>query len=146
MTAPAALDPHVTGEQTLLDAALPAAVGVHIGGAPPGATPPYLVLYFDAGAVHGLVGDELLGTLGDRHRDLLTEFQVTAVGATAQQAQELASQARVVVLTQQPTVAGRVVSPAWQVPGGPRVAPDYDLTPPLFYLPVIYQRRSGPAS
>jgi hypothetical protein len=85
------------------------------------------------------------GSLGDRHRDLLIEFQVTCVGTGPEQAQWVADRVRLVLLTQVPTVAGRTVQPLWQVPTGERVRPDFDLDPPLYYLPVIFQMRTEPS-
>lgn len=136
MTAPAAVRAHVDGLLTLL-AAQATGVGVYRGEAPAGAALPYVVLYTDPGTPEG--------SLGDRHRDLLIEFQATAVGRTSEQAEWAADKVRGVLLTQQPTVTGRVVQPLWQAASGPRVQRDDDLTPPVFYLPVIYQMRTEPA-
>lgn len=137
MTAPAALLPHTQGVQALLDAQLPANVTVHVGTSPAGTAAPFVVIYPDPGMPEG--------TMGDRHRDLLVEFQFTCVAAGPEQAQWLAGAVRAVLLTQTPTIAGRVVQPLWQVPTGERVRADFDLNPPLYYLPVIFQMRTEPS-
>jgi hypothetical protein len=137
VTTPAALLPHTLALQALLAAQLPAGFGVHVGSSPKSAAAPFVVLYPDPGTPEG--------TLGDRHRDLLIEVQATCVGTGPEQAQRVADLVRGVLLTQTPTVAGRTVQPLWQVPTGERVRPDFDLTPPLFYLPVIFQLRSEPS-
>jgi hypothetical protein len=136
VTAPAPVLAHVTAVRDLLDAQLPAAVTVEVGGAPAGAAPPYAVVYPDPGMPEG--------TLGDRHRDLLLEFQVTCVGTGPQQAQDVADRVRTVLLTLTPSVTGRMVQPLWQVVSGERVRRDDDVNPPLWYLPLIFQMRTGP--
>lgn len=110
---------------------------VYAGGAAIGAAPPYVVLYPDLGWPDG--------TLGDRHRWLLLGFQITAVGSTLRQAQWAAGWARGVLLTQQPTVAGRLIHPLWQEEGPPPAARDDDVNPPLYYQAALYQMRSVPA-
>lgn len=137
MTAPAPPGPHAIGIRNLLLAQLPAAVKGEIGGAPAGASPPYWALYPDPGTPEG--------TLGDRHRDLLMEFQVTVVGSGAEQVLDVAGRVRTVLLTQLPTVAGRVVQPLWETPTGERVRRDNDVNPPVWYLPLIFQMRTEPA-
>lgn len=137
MTAPAPVLPHLTGLQALLDAQLPAAVGVHIGGAPASAVLPYVVLY----------SREIIpeGPLGDRYRDLLLEFQASCVGAGPEQALDVAGKVPAVLLTQLPAVAGRTVQPLWQVPSGEALRRDDDVNPPLYFLPLVFQMRTEPA-
>lgn len=148
-TAPALAREHVDGLFVLLRGNLPPAPAppavqvrvydadalVDAAGKPPAA--PYAVLYPDPGWPEG--------TLGDRWRWLLLGFQVTGVGATRRQAQWVADWARGVLLTQQPVVPGRVVHPLWQQEGSPPIDRDDDVSPPLFYAPVLYQMRSVPA-
>lgn len=140
MTAPAPVRAHVDGLMALLAAQLGGlgeAVAVYRAKAPAAAVPPYVVLYAGPGRHEG--------SLGDRFRDLFLEFQITAVGTTSEQAEWAADAARLVLLTMQPTVPGRQVQPLWQVDSSQPVARDDDVTPPLFYLPVIYQMRSDPS-
>lgn len=136
MTAPAPVLPHITGVRDLLDAQLPAAISVGIASGI-GLNPPYVVLYSDPGTPEG--------TLGDRYRDLLVEFQVTCVGSGPEQALDVAGKVRAVLLTQQPAISGRTVQPLWQEPSGEPVRRDDDVSPPLFYLPLIFQMRTEPA-
>lgn len=96
----------------------------------------YTVLWPDAGTPGG--------SLGDRHADLLLEFQVTAVGQTAVQALWMQSTARAVLLGQTPVIAGRLVWPLWEV-SSQYAQRDDDETPPVFYATAVYQMRSGPA-
>jgi hypothetical protein len=84
------------------------------------------------------------GSLGDRHADLLLEFQVTAVGQTAVQALWMQSAARGVLLGQLPVVTGRQVWPLWQV-GSQPVLRDDDETPAVFYATAQYQMKTSPA-
>lgn len=137
MTAPAGPGPHVLGLRDHLDQQLPAPGRVGIGGAPPGVKPWYVVLYPDPGRPEG--------TLGDRHRDLLIEVQVTVVGVGPEQVLDIAGHVRTALLTSLPAVAGRVVQPLWEVPTGERVRRDDDVTPPVFYQPLTFQMRTEPA-
>jgi hypothetical protein len=134
VTAPGSVDTHATA---VLAALVDGGLAAYDGQAPPGATGPRVVVYFDAGADSG--------TLGDRHRWLLVEFQATAVGTTPKQARWASDKTRAVLLTAQLVVPGRSVSPLWQVGAPPPIQRDDDVTPPLFYQPVSYQFRSGPA-
>jgi hypothetical protein len=135
VTAPTGVLDHATAVQVLLDAQLPASVGVAIGSGV-GLTAPYAVVYPDPGTPEG--------SLGDRYRDLLVEFQVTCVGAGPQQAMDVAGRVRTVLLTQLPVISGRVVQPLWQEPTGERLRRDDDVSPPLWYLPLIFQMRTEP--
>jgi hypothetical protein len=136
VTAPAPVLPHLTGVQALLDAQLPAAVGVHVGGAPASAVLPYVVLYS-----REIVPE---GPLGDRWRDLLLEFQATCVGTGPEQVLDVAGRVPVVLLMLLPTIAGRTVQPLWQVPAGEALRRDDDVNPPLHYLPLIFGMRTEP--
>lgn len=132
MTAPAPVRPHATAVLMVL-----ASGGLSAyDGEGPAVRPPagYVVLYFDAGTPDG--------TLGDRHKDLLVEFQVTAIGVTPEQCRWAADKARTVLLTSIPVVAGRLVHPLWQVGSPPPMRRDDDVQPPLHVLPVSYQLRS----
>lgn len=136
MTAPALSRHHALGLQALLSPTIPA----YLGESPPVTTRParYVVLWVPPGLPEG--------TLGDRHRWLLTEFIATAVGGTYEQCLWAADTARTVLLGQVPTVAGRIVHPLWQVrvqPAPPRR--DDDLQPPVYVQPVSYGLRSVPA-
>lgn len=136
MTAPAGARTHVDGLLALLRTQLGANVGVDWGNRATGRQPPCLVLYPDPGTPEG--------SLGDRHRDLLLEFQLTAIGTTAEQAAWVGDAARAVLLTMQPTVTGRIVQPLWQVDGQP-VQRDNDVTPPLYFQVAVYQMRTEPS-
>jgi hypothetical protein len=135
-SAPAAALPHLQAARDLLDTQTPSAIRFAVGVAPTG-TPPYGVLY-----VREVTAE---GWLGDRYRDLLVEFQVTCVGTGPEQAMDVADRSRAVLLTQTPAVAGRVVQPLWQEPTGEPLLRDDDVTPPLYYLPLIFQMRTEPA-
>jgi hypothetical protein len=84
------------------------------------------------------------GSLGDRHADLLLEFQVTAVGQTVVQALWMQSATRAVLLGQRPTIVGRQVWPLWMV-SSQYAERDDDETPPLYYAVAVYQMKTGPA-
>jgi hypothetical protein len=135
-TIPAAALPHLQAARDLLDAQTPAAIRFGIGVAPTG-SPPYAVLY-----VREVTAE---GWLGDRYRDLLVEFQTTCVGTGPEQAMDVADKVRTTLLTMQPAVAGRTVQPLWQEPTGEPLLRDDDVTPPLYYLPLIFRMRSEPA-
>jgi hypothetical protein len=136
-TVPAAVLPHFTALQVLLDAQLPAAVGVHVGGAPGSAVPPYVVLY-----PREIIWE---GSLGDRYRDLLLEFQASIVGTGPEQVLDVAGKVPVVLLTQLPTITGRTVQPLWKEPSGEALRRDDDVNPPLFFLPLVFQMRTEPS-
>jgi hypothetical protein len=131
VTAPADARPHIDAILAVLTAA---GVTAYDAEAPADAPEKYAVVYPDPGTPSG--------TLGDRHRHLLLEFQLTAVGRSREQAQWVADKARAVLLTTIPTVPGRVVQPLWQVGSPPPVQRDDDVQPPLYYQPVSYQMRS----
>lgn len=133
MTAPALARPHASALVTLLAASIDA----YLGESPAVHPARYVVLYPDPGTPDG--------TLGDRHRWLLLEFQVTAVGTTVEQCLWAADTARTVLLTSVPTVSGRLVHPLWQVGIPPPVRRDDDVQPPLYVQPVSYRLRSVPA-
>jgi hypothetical protein len=131
VTVPADSRPHVDAVLALL-----ADAGLAVYDAEAPAAPPvkYAVVYADPGTPGG--------ALGDRHRHLLIEFQVTAVGRSRVQAAWVADKARAALLTGTPTVAGRVVQPLWQVGSPPPVQRDDDVQPPVYYQPISYQMRS----
>jgi hypothetical protein len=137
VTAPALVRPHAAAVVVMLTA----------GGCPaydsegpiPTARPGsgWVVLWADPGTPEG--------TLGDRHRDLLLEFQATAVGCTPEQCRWAVDKARTILLGTIPAIAGRAVEPLWQVGQPPPIQRDDDEQPPLFYQPVSYRLRSVPA-
>jgi hypothetical protein len=144
---PALAAPHTDGVLAALAAAtpaIPAGRGVKPSGGgwqgTPGASnfTGYVVVYPQAGAPEG--------TLGDRYRDLLYGFQITAVGATAQQAEIVADRARQVLLADPPTVAvtGRRVQPLWQILDQPAQRDD-QLNPAEFYAVTQYRMRTEPS-
>ena len=97
----------------------------------------YAVTYFDPGTPEG--------TLGDRHRDLYCEFQVTHLGVTPEQVRWAVDKARGALLGGEPSVPGRAVQPLWQIGQPPPIDRDDSEQPPLYYQPVSYGMRSGPA-
>jgi hypothetical protein len=137
VTAPASVRSHVDAVHTLLAAN---SVPAYRGEAPAGAitADPFVafaVVYPNAGMPEG--------TLGDRHRDLSTEFTVIGVGRSAEQSQWVTDKARVALLTLLPAVPGRVSQPLWQVDGSPTRRNDA-VSPAVFETPVVYVFRSGP--
>ncbi|MFG3050323.1 hypothetical protein ACGFZP_05115 [Kitasatospora sp. NPDC048239] len=132
MSAPAVL-PHVEAVRAVL-AAVP--LTVYVGGAPAGPTPlpkSFAVLY-PAGGQAGPV------SLADERTALDVLLQVTYVATTPEGALGTADRGRV-ALAGPLTVDGRV---CWRPEelGGPPLARDDDVTPPLYYLPVQYRIRS----
>ena len=132
MSTPAVL-PHVDAVQAALEGA---GLAVYLGGAP--AAPPdmYAVLYPDPGRASS-------ASLAGERTEFSHIVQVTCVGATAEQALWVADKVRS-SLDGPLTVAGRR---AWQPEdqGGPPVARDDDLTPPVFFVPVQYLIQSIPS-
>jgi hypothetical protein len=120
----------------MLDAALPAAVGVYWAGASANAAPPYVVLYPDVGMES--VADRALSD--DVPNDL--RFQITSVGESAEQAMWIADKANMVLLATVPTVAGRRVRPIRQEAAQP-VRRDDESTA-LWFATAQYLARSEP--
>ncbi|MEU5588031.1 hypothetical protein [Streptomyces chrestomyceticus] len=126
------IGPHIEAVRAALAGA---GLAVGLGGAPSPvpAGGRYAVLYPDPGTV----GRE---SLADRRTDLAILFQVTCVGPTAVQCLWVAQQVR------------RALHPPLAVPGrstwrpeelgGPPVARDDDVSPPLYFLPVQYRLQS----
>lgn len=132
MSAPQVL-PHRDAVRDALEAA---GLTVGVGGRP--ADPPdrYVVLYFDPGR-------SVAESLADERTDLQALFQVTCVAPTEEQCLWLTGRVRE-ALHGPLVVPGRVVWRPEEL-GGPPVARDDDVTPPLFFLPVQYRLQSTTA-
>lgn len=135
MTTPAVL-PHVAAVQAALGAA---GLTVYLGGAPAGPAPlpkAYTVVYSSPGMVES-------ASLADDRTTLDVLLQVTVVSTTPEGALGTADRARA-ALAAPLTVAGRATWRPEEL-GGPPLARDDDVTPPLWYLPVQYRLRSIPS-
>lgn len=100
--------PLVLALVAMLDAELPSDVGIYWGGAPQNKQAPYAVLYPDIGMES--VQDRALSD--DVPNDL--RFQITSVGASAEQALFVADKANKALLAGVPSVSGRRVRPIRQ--------------------------------
>lgn len=98
---------------------------------------PYVVLY--PGIIPGIDGP-----VSDPYADTQSEYQVTAVGQTADQARWAADKARDILLTHPLTVPGRDVQLVGWSNGRPAQRDD-DVTPPLHYAIDLYEIHSTPA-
>ncbi|MEV0382419.1 hypothetical protein [Nonomuraea sp. NPDC050643] len=107
-TTPLESRPLVLALVVMLDAALPNDVGIYWGGAPQTRQPPFAVLYPDIGMES--TTDRALSD--DVPNDL--RFQITSVGASAEQALLVADKANTALLTGTPSVPGRRVRPIRQ--------------------------------
>lgn len=121
----------------MLDAALPNSIGIYWGGAPASAEPPYAVMYPDVGMES--VVDRALSD--DVPNDL--RFQITSVGATAEQALLVADKTNAGLLTGLPEVAGRRVRPIRQEAS--QVVRRADDSTALWLATAQYLARSEPA-
>ncbi|MGE7432760.1 hypothetical protein [Kitasatospora sp. NPDC001175] len=131
MPTPAVL-PHIDAVTASLAAAQ---LTVYLGGAPQGAAPPYAVLYPDAGM-------PVRASLADDRTTFVGIVQVTAVGATAEQALSVMDRARA-ALDAPLQVAGRVSYRPEALEGTP-VQRDDDVTPPVYYSAARWRLRSIP--
>lgn len=135
--APPEILPHLDAVQAALQAA---GLTVYIGGAPNSAawSPPdhFAVLYPDPGMA-------VCESLADERTDFDSTMQITCVGGDVERALWVADRVRK-ALAAPLTVAGRTCWPAKDL-GGPPVARDDDVTPPLYFLPVQYRICSTPA-
>lgn len=129
MTAPAVL-PHLDAVQAALTVA---GLAVGLGGAPVPAVTRYVALYPDP-------GQSVRESLADRRTDLTLMVQATCVGPTAEQALWVADKVRG-ALAGGLTVDGRLVWRPEEL-GGPPLARDDDVTPPLYFVPIQFQLRS----
>jgi len=132
VSAPATL-PHVDAVTAVLTAA---SIVTSLGAAPPDASPPFCVLYINA-------GQAVPGSLADPLSDFDALMQATCVGKTAEQALSVSDRVRA-ALSVPLVVAGRSGLRPEEL-GGPPVQRDDDVVPPLFYVPVQYRLRSTPA-
>ncbi|MFG2400772.1 hypothetical protein [Streptomyces lydicus] len=132
MTTAPDIGPHLDAVVGVLEGA---GLAVGQGGAPSPvpASKRYVAVYFDPGTV----GRE---SLADERTDLAVLFQVTCVGPTATQCLWVAQQVRK-ALYGVLAVAGRSAFRPEEL-GGPPVARDDDVSPPLFFLPVQYRLQS----
>lgn len=132
MTTAPDLGPHLDAVMGALEGA---GLAVGQGGAPSSvpASGRYVALYFDPGTV----GRE---SLADKRTDFSLLFQVTCVAPTATACLWVAQQVRKAFFVPL-AVEGRM---AWRPEelGGPPVARDDDVSPPLYFLPVQYRLNS----
>lgn len=136
---PAPSEPHISAVVALLDAALqgpPKAIHAYNGKRPDDDT--------TCVVIYGAPG-QYSGSLGDRFSDFQADFQVTAVGESAPQAQAFADRAAAALLTDTPpTIAGRSVWPLWQTATPQPVRRDDTVQPPLWIATAQYAIASDP--
>jgi hypothetical protein len=132
MAVPQAL-PHIDAVTTALTAAQ---LTAYLGGAPQGVTPPYIVLYPSPGA-------PVRASLADDRVNWQSVVQLTCVGATAEQALNVADRARA-ALDPPLAVAGRTGWRPEALDGQP-VTRDDDVTPPVYYAVARWRLRSTPS-
>lgn len=134
--------PEVLPHLDAVQAALVAVTGltVYVGGAPEasGWVRPdlYAVLYPEPGMA-------VRESLADDRTDFEAVMQVTCVGSDPERALWVADKTRR-ALAQPLAVVGRSCWPPEDM-GGPPLARDDDVTPPVFFIPVQYRIRSTPA-
>lgn len=128
MTTAPDIGPHLDAVVGALEGA---GLAVGQGGAPSPvpASKRYVVVYFDPGTV----GKE---SLADERTDLAVLFQVTCVGPTATQCLWVAQQVRRALFGPLAVEGRNAFRP--EEKGGPPVARDDDVSPPLYFLPVQY--------
>lgn len=135
-TTPLEARPLVLALVAMLDTALPNTIGIYWGGAPANAAAPYAVLYPDVGmesATDRALSDDVPNDL---------RFQITSVGASAEQAVLVADKCSTALLTSAPSVAGRRVRPIRQEAAQP-VRRD-DQSTALWFATAQYLVRSDP--
>lgn len=136
MSAPAVL-PHMDAVTGALE---DVGLTVYLGGVPGGDSwvPPdkFAVLY-------PMPGQALRDSLADRRTHFVCDFQITCVGGSAERALWVADKTRQ-ALDKRLTVPGRGT---WRTEdlGGPPVARDDDVSPPLWFVPVMYRLMSIPS-
>lgn len=136
MTVAPAVLPHVKAVKEALETA---GLIVYEGGAPPGPTPlpkTYTVLFPDPGRPEA-------ASLADDRTTLVVLVQVTCVATTSDGAVGTAD--RVAAALAAPLVVGGRATWKPEHAGGPPVARDDDVTPPLYFQPVQFRLRSIPA-
>lgn len=132
-TAPDIL-PHADAVQAALE---DQGLTVYLGGAPQsGAPDKFCVLYPDPGMA-------VRESLADQRTDFESTMQVTCVGSTPERALWVSGRVRR-ALSVPLTVEGRQCWPPEDL-GGPPLARDDDVTPPLYFVPVQYRICSTPA-
>ncbi|NYV73183.1 hypothetical protein [Streptomyces sp. UH6] len=125
--------PHV---DAVMEALAAGGLTAYLGGAPASTPTQYCVVYPDPGRASS-------SSLSGRPTDLAAVVQMTCIGTTAERALWVAGRVRR-ALAQPLTVDGRR---SWRPEdlGGPPVARDDDVTPPLWFVPVQYRLHSIPA-
>jgi hypothetical protein len=128
---------HVDAVQAALEAA---GLTVYVGGTPASAawSPPdkFCVLYPDPGMA-------VRESLADERTNFDSTMQITCVGGDPERTLWVAGRVRR-AMSQPLTVEGRQCWPPEDL-GGPPLARDDDVTPPLYFLPVQYRICSTPA-
>lgn len=102
------------------------------------ASPPYVVLHPDPG--HGAGG-----AIGDPSAHFRLDFQLTAVGESAEQALWVSDRACSAVNRAVPAVSGRAPWPVWADERPQPVRRDDTVTPPLFIAVTRWCLRTEPA-
>lgn len=118
----------------MVRAGVPATCDIYEGRSAEGAEPPYAVLYFDSSGKSPFERN----INNEAPRDL--RYQVTAVGATPEQARWMADKVFVPLVAGTPSVTGRTVWPAIQE-GSQPAEPEDDSTG-LFYATSQWLTRS----
>lgn len=126
--------PLVDAILAMIRAGVPATCKIYEGRSPQGSVPPYAVLYFDSSGKSAFERN----INNEAPRDL--RYQVTAVGATPEQARWVADKVFVPLVAGTPAVIGRTVWPAIEE-GSQPVEPDDDSTV-LFHATSQWLTRS----
>ena len=131
-------EPHIRAVDARLKAGLPASVGVGLGRAPAGVSPPFIVQYPDPGDVQA-------ARLNGERAHLEMHIMVHAVGVGPEQATWAGDRAREVLLGAPPAVPGRRVHRLTQTMAPPPIVRDDDVNPVLYVQVTEYRLTSDPA-
>ncbi len=107
--------------------------------APDDAAAPFVVVYPSPGL-------SVAEALGDPIRDLVTSFQLTCVGTTAEQALWASDKARGAINRVTPTITGRDCWPIWSDDPPQPVRRDDAVNPPMFVAISLWSLRSSPST
>lgn len=130
--------------ETTTIAGTPLKVGDAIAPKKPNTSPEQILA--PAAILYGRQGGTFDNGLGCQDQDGTLQFQVTYVGRSAAEALTVADEGTTALTSTPMAVTGRKLQRARRLSPSAQTMRDTDVTPPMFYVPVMYRLRTFDAS